>query len=305
MGGHEWVLGLGILLTEQLIFYFMWILPRTLEAQSLEAWNIGAHKLGKPARENCPVSEWRAECDGIIWGASPFALAGSVCKLFTHVVAGTTDCHGGFCSFDGNLDGRLSMWTKFTGAFILLTVLCATPLQRMIDGTGLANIAGSTLLSGLTTSVSMGFLNVLRGMVSIGLVKAEYPHYESHPVFFNLCVAYLATLAACGSAIAMATFEDEVTPGSDAHNIMLKMQGSMGLQAGLAWYGAFDSCANTAALNVLFGGFTKTGLAVVLLATIFPLYAYYIRPANKRAQAKGVADRAERQAVRAAHLHQH
>lgn len=305
----DWVHGVGVLLTEQLIFYFIWILPRTLEAMSLEAWNIGTLKLGKPARENCPASMWRAECDGILWGAAPFALAGSCLKLLTQAVTHLPHCQKDeLCAWDGNLEGRIGLWIKCTGALVVLTVLCATPLQRMIDSTGLTNIAGSTLLSGMTTAVSMSFLNVLRSVISFLLcAKLGMCDNEGHPVFGKLLVAYAATLAACGSAIAMATFEDEVSPGGDAHNIMLKMQGSMGLQAGLAWYGVFDAGSGSGALDMLLGGglIGQTGLAVVLCCTIFPLYAGYVRPANKAAQAKGEADRKERQAVRAAHLHQH
>jgi hypothetical protein len=299
----DWVHGVGVLLTEQLIFYFIWIIPRTLEAQSLEAWNIGTHKLGVAARPDCPVAKWRACCDGILWGASPFALAGSLLKLLTQFVSSDVNCHkDDLCAYDGNEPGRITMWIKFTGLMMVLTVLCATPLQRMIDSTGLTNIAGSTMLSGLTTSVSMCFLNVLRA-VSTFMLCSKFGMCDniSHPVFGKLMVAYLATLAACGSAIAMAVFEDEVTTGSDAHNIMLKMQGSMGLGAGLAWYGVFDAGANSGALDRLLGGgmvSTKGGLAVLLLATIFPLYANYVRPANQRAQAKATADRE-------AKLHQH
>jgi hypothetical protein len=305
----SWVHGVGVLLTEQLIFYFIWILPRTIQERSLNAWDIGKHKLGVPALEGDPVSAWRAECDGILWGAAPFALAGSLCKLITHVVTNNTQCHkDDLCAWDGSLDARISMWTKFTGLLIVITVLCAAPLQRMIDRSGLSNIAGSTMLSGLTTSISMCFLNVLRSLVTYGLCsRLGMCNHADHPVFGKLLVAYLATMAACGSAMVMATVEEDVTPDSDTHHIMQNMQKSMGLQAGLAWYGVFDAAASTGALAVLWGGDSgglvgaKPRLAVILLATIFPLYAYHIRPANKAVQAEAQQVRDDRKARKAAH----
>jgi hypothetical protein len=278
----DWVHGVGVLFLEQLLFYGIWLLPRTLEQQSLDAWNIGAYQMGVPVQQGSPVARWRAECDRILWGASPFALAGSLCKLLTQAVTHDMSCHkDDLCAWDGNLDGRISLWTKFTVALIILTVSCATPLQRMIDSTGLTNIAGSTMLSGLTTAVSMTFLNVLRGAVTFGLCHhMGMCDNVTHPVFGKLMVAYLATIAACGSAIVTA-----VMPGND---VMLRMQGCMGLQAGLAWYGVFDAGASSGALDRLLGGgliATKGGLAVLLLATIFPAYCNFIRPANQLAQA--------------------
>jgi len=283
--------GVVVLLAEPLIFYFIWMIPRTME-MGLKAWSIQDVQLGVPGTMGTRAADdkihsWRADCDSICWGAAPFAMAGNGLRILKTAVTGDPYCHNNDrCSWDENG----SFWLGATGSLLLVTIVCAMPLVRMKDSKGFSNILGSTLLSSLTTSVAMSFLNVLRHEVS-KLSCSEFGLCDkNHDVFLYLMVAYAATLVAMIMSIVMAWTIAALNEESHCLTILQYCQNSVSLQAGLAWYNVFDKGQASGALDVL--GLEGIKLAVLLTVTILPLWCYFIRPANCKVQDCAKAARA-------------
>lgn len=277
--GHP--VALGLLLVEQLIFYFIWILPRTME-MGIEAWNIRGVRLGVPGckgahRPEDPIAMWRADCDSICWGAAPFAFATTSLRLLAAHHTQDPSCSlSDPCSWHG----KNTLWLRISGSFLLATLIFARPLSHLRDSHGVLHIVGSTLLSGLTTAASMSFLNFLRAEISSQLCSRYDMCDLTHQVFLKLMVAYMSTVIAMLSAMVMPRLEAVLTDKRSL-TILQCCQNSVGQQAGLAWYGAFSAAVGSGGLDQLASG---TGLALVLMATIGPLYVYYIGPANDKVQ---------------------
>lgn len=283
--------GVAILFAEPLIFYFIWMIPRTME-MGLKAWNIQSVQLGVPgtsgrADDDDKIHSWRADCDGICWGAAPFAMAGNGLRILKTCVTGDPYCHNNDrCSWDAN--GHF--WLGATGALLLVTLVCAMPLARMKDSRGFSNIVGSTVLSSLTTSVAMGVLNTLRHEVSTLLCSQFDLCDKNHDVFLYLMVAYAATIVAMIMSMVMAFTFEMMHEESHCLIILQYFQNSVSLQAGLAWYSVFDRAQGSGALDVL--GVEGPKLALLLTATILPLYCHFVRPANCKVQDLAKAARA-------------
>lgn len=280
--GHG--VGVAVLLAEQIVFYAIWITPRVIE-MGVRGLNIHGVQLGVPGTLGSPgtgdpIAQWRADCDAISWGAAPFALAGNGLRILKTAITNEPYCHiNDRCSWGSPGGGQF--WIRTLGTLLLVTAICVHPLSKMKNGAGLKNIVGSVLISTLTTSVAMSFLNFLRFSVSSGLCKNWHLCDEGHDVFLALLVAYVSTVAAMLSAIVMSQLNDVLSTGQ-WRTILQYCQNSVGTQAGLAWYSVFSAGASSGALDVL--NLQGSNLAVLLTVTIGPLYVYYIHPANNRAQ---------------------
>jgi len=160
---------------------------------------------------------------------------------------------------------------------------------------GLVNIVGSFFLSALPILAAMCWLNFLRASINGALCShLEMCDVHGHPVFLALMVAYASTLVAMLSSIVMPQMQAAVG-GSHWKTILQYCQNAVGTQAGLAWYGTFSAAVAGKALEKI-GLAGNMRLALILSATIGPLYVYYIRPAKCRAQ--------EAKPANAAHTHQ-
>jgi len=287
--GHG--VGVAILFAEQLAFYAIWLIPRTIE-MGVAGWDVSDIRLGVPGMKGLSrqalrskldgdIAKWRSDCDGITWGAAPFALASNGLRMLKTALSGDKYCAiSARCSWGSEFGG--SMWINIAAGLVLVTAISVRPLLSLKVGTGVKNIVGSVLISALTTSVALSFLNVLRHEVSSKLCTQFGLCDDNHEVFFALFVAYASTFTAMLSAVVMWKL-DEIMEGDGTYSkIFHYIQGAMGSQAGFAWYGVFSAASNTGAMEVVhLKGVT---LAWALTATLLPLYVYFIRPAYLRAQ---------------------
>lgn len=283
--------GVAILLAEQLVFYAIWLLPRTME-MGIQAWNIKGVRLAVPgctggARKEDSIAQWRADCDSILWGAASFALAANGLRMLKTAVTREPYCPtNDRCSWDTPAEG--TFWLQASVALMLVTAICVRPLVGMKDGGGLKNIVATLLISALPTTVAMSLLNVLRFQVQDNLCKHLEICDADHDVFLYLMVAYASTCVAMVSAVFM-SYADEIFTGIHWRTILQYCQGAVGTQAGFAWFSVFSAASTSGALDVLFRDGTEFKLALLLTVTIGPLYVYYIRPENDRVHAAKAA----------------